>query len=136
MISSSFEISLLKWDITHIELFEKNAGMFDLIILHIDLALNKYCLRSWDYSAHALRYAIVFFEKKNCYWFVLLLVTMWYLYEYWDSNGWWKFIGKSIYKIIEDHSVTSSQTKNGRIKLYLVIMKVKKSYLYEMINCG
>ena len=37
---------------------------------------------------------------------------MWYLYEYWDSNGWWKFIDISIYKILEDRSVAASQTKN------------------------
>ena len=43
--------------------------MLDFVIL--DLALKRYCLWSWDYSAlylnmtlHALRYAIVFFEKK------------------------------------------------------------------------
>ena len=49
------------------ELFEKNVGMFDFVILAIDLALNRYCLWSWDYSAHALRFAIVFFEKNVCY---------------------------------------------------------------------
>ena len=26
------------------ELFEKNVGMFDFVILAIDLALNRYCL--------------------------------------------------------------------------------------------
>ena len=45
----------------------KNIGMLDFVILAIDLALNRYCLWSWDYSAHALRYAIVFFEKSFCY---------------------------------------------------------------------
>ena len=35
----------------------------DFVILDIDLALNTYCLWSWDYSSHALRYAILFFIK-------------------------------------------------------------------------
>ena len=39
-------------------------GIFDFVILVIDLALNMYYLRSWDYSAHALSYAIVFLEEK------------------------------------------------------------------------
>ena len=33
------------------------------MILDIYLALNSYCLWSWDYSAHALRYAILFWKK-------------------------------------------------------------------------
>ena len=41
------------------EMFEKNVGMLDFVILDIDLALNRYCLRSWSRSAHALLYAIV-----------------------------------------------------------------------------
>ena len=45
----------------------KNIGMLDFVILAIDLALNRYCLWSWDYSAHALHYAIVFFEKGFSY---------------------------------------------------------------------
>ena len=35
-----------------------------------------------------------------------------YLYEYWDSNDWCKFINISIYKISEDLSAAASQTKN------------------------
>ena len=38
---------------------KRNVGMLDFVILDIDLALNMYCLRSWDPSAHALLYAIV-----------------------------------------------------------------------------
>ena len=59
-------LRFLYWnEILHnLELFEKNVGMLDFVILDINLALNRYCLWSWDYSAHALRYAIVFFEKK------------------------------------------------------------------------
>ena len=45
----------------------KNVGMLDFVILDIDLVLNRYCLWSWDYSSHALRYAIVLFEKSFCY---------------------------------------------------------------------
>ena len=26
---------------------------------------------------------------------------MWYLYEYWDSNGWYKFMDIGIYKITD-----------------------------------
>ena len=44
-----------------------NVGMLDLVILDIDLALNRYYLWSWDYSTHALRYVIEFFEKNFCY---------------------------------------------------------------------
>ena len=36
----------------------------DFVILDIDLPLSRYFLRSWDCSAHALRYAIVFFQKE------------------------------------------------------------------------
>ena len=32
-------------------------------VLDINLALNRYCLWSWDYSTHALHYAIVFWKK-------------------------------------------------------------------------
>ena len=46
------------------ELFEKNVSILNFMILNIDLALSRYCLWSWDYLAHALHYAIVFFEKK------------------------------------------------------------------------
>ena len=38
--------------------------MLDFVILDIVLALNRYCLRSRDHSAHAQRYAIVIFGKK------------------------------------------------------------------------
>ena len=41
----------------------KNISVLDFVILDIDFTLKRYCLSSWDYSAHALRYAIVFFEK-------------------------------------------------------------------------
>ena len=55
----------LYWnEIYNSELFEKNVGMLGFLILDVDLALYRYCLWSWDYSAYALRYAIVFFEKK------------------------------------------------------------------------
>ena len=81
----------------------------------IDFALNRYCLQPWDRSAPALRYAIVFFEKNLCYWIVLLLVNMRYLYEYGDSNAWCKFIDINVYKITEDHSVAANQTKNDHI---------------------
>ena len=64
---SCLEISLLKWHITQFKIIWENVGMLNFIILNIDFALNSYCLWSWDYSAHALRYAIVFFEKSFCY---------------------------------------------------------------------
>ena len=69
------------------------------MILEIDLALDRYCLWSWDYLAHILRYAFVFFEKSFCYSLVLLLVNMGYLFEYWCSIGWYKFMDVSIFKI-------------------------------------
>ena len=45
----------------------KNISILDFVILDIDFTLKRYCLSSWDYSTHALRYAIVFFEKNFCY---------------------------------------------------------------------
>ena len=44
-----------------------------------------------------------------------------YLYE--DSNGWYKFIDVSVYKVTDDHSVAVNLGKN---ELYLKIMKVKE----------
>ena len=60
-----FEIARdMKWKKTYnSELFEKNVGMLDFVILDIDLACNRYCLWSWDYSTHVLRYAVVFWKK-------------------------------------------------------------------------
>ena len=58
LISKSLEISLLKWNILQIRIIWKNIGMFDFVILDIDIALNRYCLGSWNYSGYALRYAI------------------------------------------------------------------------------
>ena len=59
LILKSLKIFLLKYILCNLELFDKNVGMLDFVILDIDLALNRYCLRSWSWS-HALRYAIVF----------------------------------------------------------------------------
>ena len=81
---------------------KKKKDMFNFVIFDIDLALNRYCLWSWDHSAHTIRYAIVFFEKSFCNYLVLLLVNMQYLYKYWDSIGWWKFMDIIIYKIAEN----------------------------------
>ena len=60
-----FEIARdMKWKKTYnSELFEKNVGMLDFVILDIDLACNRYCLWSWDYSTHVPRYAVVFWKK-------------------------------------------------------------------------
>ena len=35
-----------------------------------------------------------------------------YLYEYWESNDWCKFIDVNIYKITEDHPVAVNHLKN------------------------
>ena len=67
LFPSCLEISLLKWHITQFKIIWENVGMLNFMILNIDFAVNSYCLWSWDYSAHALRYAIVFFEKSFCY---------------------------------------------------------------------
>ena len=92
-----------------LELFRKNKGLPDFKILDTDLAFSRYCLRSWDHSVHALRYAVVFFIINFCCWLVLLLVNIWYLYECWDSNGWCNFIDISIYKITEAHPAKPNQ---------------------------
>ena len=39
-------------------------------------------------------------------------------------------------QITEDHSVAASHKKNDHILLYLVIMKVKNNFLYEIVNRG
>ena len=41
--------------------------MLNLVILDINLALNRCCLRLQNYSGHVLCYAVVFFEKFFCY---------------------------------------------------------------------
>ena len=118
LISKSLEISSLKRNVTQLRIFWKKCRHVGCVISDINLVVNikRYCLWSWYYSEpHALRYAIVFFEKNFCFFLVSLLVNTRYLYEYWDSNGWCKFIDTSIYKITEDHSVAASQTKNDHI---------------------
>ena len=44
-------------------------GMWDYVILSIDLSLNinRGCLGSWDYSGHALCCAVMVFDKSFCY---------------------------------------------------------------------
>ena len=74
----------LYWnEIYNSELLEENEGMLNFVILDINLALNRYCLWSWNYSAHALHYAIVFFEKKKfvlvCFVFHKYVVFVWIL---------------------------------------------------------
>ena len=51
--------------IYNFELFEQNVGMLNFVILGIDLALNRDCLRSWNYSINV--FAIAFFERRFCY---------------------------------------------------------------------
>ena len=71
---------------------KKCVGILDFVILDIDLAFNRYCLWSWDYSPHALRYSIVFFWKKllllACFiWkyavFMWILGFQWLIQVYW-----------------------------------------------------
>ena len=60
--------------------------MLDFVILDIDLAFNRYCLWSWDYSVHALRYPIVFLKKKvllNCFVLTEYAVFIWILGFHW-----------------------------------------------------
>ena len=45
---------------------KKNVGIMGFVILDMDLALNRFCLWSCYYSAHALPHAIVSFEE-GCY---------------------------------------------------------------------
>ena len=69
--------------------------MLDFVIL--DVALNRCCLLSRNYSARVLRYANFFLTLD------IRLFYM-YLYKYWDSVSLCKFMDMSIYKIAEDHS--------------------------------
>ena len=69
----------------------------NFVILDIDLALNSYCVWLWDYSAHALPYAIVFFLLLACFVVIKYVVFIWivglqwlmkvdgykYLHDYW-----------------------------------------------------
>ena len=86
------------------------------LILDINLALNRYCLWSWCYSAHAMRHSIVlFFEKKflllPCFTFSKYVAFIWIL-----SNSWWNYLQDlNIYNITEDHSGTASRTKNDHM---------------------
>ena len=78
------------------DLFGKKVDMLDFVIL--DVALNRCCLLSRNYSARVLRYANFFLTLD------IRLFYMRYLYKYWDSVGWCKFMDMSIYKIAEYHS--------------------------------
>ena len=87
--------------------------MLDFLLLDIDLALNRHCIWSWagaliHDTAHVLWYMILhmycvmllsFFIKAFVISLFFLLVKIWYLHDYWDSNDWCKFIDISIYKI-------------------------------------
>ena len=112
--------------------------MLGFLILDIVVALNGHCLWSWNYSAHALHYAILFFEKKLFLLGCFLLLNMGYL---WILGSQWliQVHGCSyLQDYLQDHSVTVSQTKNDYIYLYLVMMKVKKNFFiwndYEWID--
>ena len=48
--------------------------------------------------------ALCYFFEKSFYKLVFLLLNMQSLYEYWDSNGWCKFVDLSIYKITQNHA--------------------------------
>ena len=65
-----FEVArdfFIEMKLSNSELFEKNVHILDFAILDIDLALNRYCLWSCDYSPHVLNHAVVFFGKRFCY---------------------------------------------------------------------
>ena len=96
LISKSLEVSLLKWNFIQFRLIWYNVDMLDFVIL--DVALNRCCLLWRNYSAHVLRYTNFFLTLD------IRLFYMRYLYKYWDSVSWCKFMDMSIYKIAEDHS--------------------------------
>ena len=109
MISGSLQTSLLKWNITNSELFGKNVSMLDFVILDTNLALISSCLWSLE---HSTRYAIVFWKKllslayvvvRKDGVFILILGFQWLMqvHQY------------KVYKIPEDLSVATSQTKNN-----------------------
>ena len=45
-------------------MFEKDVGMQSFVISDIDLAPSRYCLWSWEYPVHALRYSFGVFWNK------------------------------------------------------------------------
>ena len=109
MISGSLQTSLLKWNITNSELFGKNVSMLDFVILDINLALISSCLWSLE---HSTRYAIVFWKKllslayvvvRKDGVFILILGFQWLMQVH----------RYKVYKIPEDLSVATSQTKNN-----------------------
>ena len=71
---------------------------------------------------------LCFLRKAFVIKLVLLLANMRYLYEYWESNGSCKFIDINTYEIAEDCSAAVSETNNDHIQLYLVKMKVKRTF--------
>ena len=121
MISKSLETSLLKLNIIQFRIIWKNVGMSDL---DIDLALNRYCIRSWDYSAHALRYAIVFSEKNFSYYIVLLLLNMPYLYtSSCKPNKQWTHIALNCYN--ESEKCYKNKPKAARNKGFVTYVDLK-----------
>ena len=65
LIWKSLKISFLKWKLYNSELFERNVGMLDFVILDIDLPSNSYCLWSWySWQMQADRYKTQFYTYK------------------------------------------------------------------------
>ena len=61
----SLMISLFKWNITQFRNIWKDYRQFGFCVTDLDLALSRYCLWSWDYLTHSLRYSTVLLKLQT-----------------------------------------------------------------------
>ena len=124
LISKLLEIYIFINEILYgSELFEKFVGMLDFVILDIVLALNRYCLWAWDYSARALRYTVVFFEKSFCFVVIKYVVFIQMLGFQWLIQA-----HRYKYKITEDYSVHSVKSVRIRSFFWSVFSRIRTEY--------
>ena len=122
LILNSLKISLLNWNIIQFSYFLKNVSILDFVILDTDLAINRYCLWSWHYSAHSLPYAIVFWEKLfllACFAFSEYAVFIWIL-----GFQWLMQIHGS--KDLQDYTKPCSSCKTIHNYLFIIKMTTRK----------
>ena len=115
LISKSLEISLLKWNSIQFRIIWKNVGILDFVTLDIDLVLKRYCLWSWYYSAHTLRYAIVFFEKAFVISFFIVIKYAVFI----RILGFQKLMQVDGYKYLQDYRRLFSSCKPNEKLTYI-----------------
>ena len=83
LILTSFEISLLKWNIMQFRIIYKkctHVGLWSQILILLSIGI----VYDHDVTQHMQCVILLcyFLKESFCYHLVLLLVNMWYLYEY------------------------------------------------------